>query len=184
VVQTGTHVDFPDSDNIRHEVYLFWPAKVFTMKLYSGRQAAPVEFNKAGVVTLGCNIHDHMLAGVKVVETPYFNKSATDGTSTLAGLEPGDYRLSVWYPGSESEPQVQQIHGGVESATRVIVVLQPLSSRTLSWKALPRVPYLGGERQRLGFADCITLQEVDAHAPRRIDRGIILHLLGDDFEVQ
>jgi plastocyanin len=127
VVQTGTNVDFPNSDNIRHEVYSFSPTKVFTSKLYSGRQAAPVVFDKPGVVTLGCNIHDHMLAWVRVVDTPYFGKSATDGTSLLAGLKPGDYRLSVWYPGPESEPKVQEIHVGAANSTRIVVVLQPPS---------------------------------------------------------
>jgi plastocyanin len=125
VVQTGTQVDFPNSDNIRHEVYSFSPAKVFTTKLYAGRQAAPVEFDKAGVVTLGCNIHDHMLAWVRVVDTPYFAKTATDGTSLLVGLKPGDYRLSVWYPGPDSEPKVQEIRVGAANPPPVVVVLQP-----------------------------------------------------------
>src|SRR5262249_51797328 len=56
VVRVGTPVDFPNSDNIRHQVYSFSPAKVFNLKLYSGRPVAPVTFDQPGVVTLGCNI--------------------------------------------------------------------------------------------------------------------------------
>jgi plastocyanin len=132
VVQTGTLVDFPNSDNIRHEVYSFSEARVFTTKLYSGRQAAPVEFDKPGTVALGCNIHDHMIAWVRVVDTPYFAKSGTDGTSTLTGLKPGDYRLSVWYPGPESEPKVKQVHVGVEGAHESVQLQAPVLPLTKS----------------------------------------------------
>ena len=124
VVQTGTPIDFPNSDNIRHEVYSFSPAKVFTSKLYSGRQAAPVVFDKPGAIALGCNIHDRMLAWVRVVNTPYFAKSGANGSGTISGLKPGDYRLSVWYPAADSEPEVQQIHVNAEGA-HLAVQLQP-----------------------------------------------------------
>ena len=128
VIQTGTFVDFPNSDNIRHEVYSFSGPRVFTTKLYSGRQAEPVEFDKPGAVALGCNIHDHMIAWVRVVDTPYFAKSGADGTSTLGGLKPGDYRLSVWYPGPNSEPKVTKVHLGAEGAHAAVQVEAPLAA--------------------------------------------------------
>jgi plastocyanin len=128
VIQKGTLVDFPNSDNIRHEVYSFSQPRVFTTKLYSGRQAAPVEFDKPGAVALGCNIHDHMIAWVRVVDTPYFGKSGADGTSTLTGLKPGDYRMSVWYPGPNSEPKVRQVHVGAEGAHETVQLEAPAAS--------------------------------------------------------
>src|SRR5579863_9818454 len=64
VIQTGTAVAFPNSDNIRHSVYSFSPSKVFTLKLYAGKAANPVVFDKPGIIVLGCNIHDNMLAWV------------------------------------------------------------------------------------------------------------------------
>src|SRR5580698_2768328 len=50
VIQAGTLVEFPNSDKIRHEVYSFSPAKIFTTKLYAGKQAPPVEFDTPGTV--------------------------------------------------------------------------------------------------------------------------------------
>jgi plastocyanin len=138
VIRTGTLVDFPNSDNIRHEVYSFSEPRVFTTKLYAGKQAAPVEFDKPGAVALGCNIHDHMIAWVRVVDTPYFAKSAADGTSTLTGLKPGDYRLSVWYPGPESEPKVQQVHVGTEGTHVTVKLAPPVLPRTAP--AIPAAP--------------------------------------------
>jgi plastocyanin len=114
IVRVGTEVSFPNSDNIRHSIYSFSPAKPFTTKLYSGRQAPPVTFDKPGVVVLGCNIHDTMAAWVVVVDTPYFAKTSASGTATLKGLAPGDYHVSVWYPGPTVAPSVSDLHVGAE----------------------------------------------------------------------
>lgn len=110
VVRTGTEVSFPNSDNMRHSIYSFSPAKTFNIKLYYGRQASPVVFDKPGIVVLGCNIHDNMMAWVVVVDTPHFGKTAADGVSVLKGLEPGDYHVSIWYPGPKKTPSVSDVH--------------------------------------------------------------------------
>jgi len=98
VVRTGTRVSFPNSDNIRHQVYSFSPAKTFTLKLYSGRSSEPVIFDKPGVVTLGCNIHDQMIAWLLVVDTSWYALPDTSGSATLKNLPAGDYDLYVWHP--------------------------------------------------------------------------------------
>ena len=38
-VQTGTAVQFPNFDTVRHHVYSFSPTKVFEIKLYAGTPA-------------------------------------------------------------------------------------------------------------------------------------------------
>jgi len=108
-VQTGTAVRFPNSDDIRHHVYSFSPAKPFQLPLYKGTPANPVIFDKAGVVTLGCNIHDQMSAFIIVVDTPYFERTGGDGRVTLRDVEPGKYAVHVWYPDMRDEPQPESI---------------------------------------------------------------------------
>ncbi|HEX7193165.1 MAG TPA: methylamine utilization protein [Thermoanaerobaculia bacterium] len=108
-VQVGTAVRFPNSDDIRHQVYSFSPAKTFQLPLYAGTPAKPLVFDKVGVVTLGCNIHDQMNAFIVVVDTPYFDKTAGDGRASLGGMEPGRYTLHVWYPDMRTEPQPQSV---------------------------------------------------------------------------
>ncbi len=61
-IQVGTAVTFPNHDNIRHHVYSFSPAKKFELPLYAALPAEPILFDREGIVTLGCNIHDWMLA--------------------------------------------------------------------------------------------------------------------------
>jgi plastocyanin len=97
VVRTGTSITFPNSDQIRHQVYSFSSAKVFTLKLYAGSPRVAVVFDKPGLVVLGCNIHDSMVAFVGVVDSPYFAKTSASGTAVL-NLPAGHYRLRVWNP--------------------------------------------------------------------------------------
>jgi plastocyanin len=124
VVRAGTTVHFPNSDNIRHSIYSFSPAKTFTIKLYSGKEAPPVVFDKTGLVILGCNIHDVMAAWIVVVDTPWFTKSTANGTATLKDLPPGDYRVSIWYPAPTFTPLVKQVHVGDGAAARAQVELE------------------------------------------------------------
>jgi plastocyanin len=97
VVRTGTPITFPNSDRIRHQVYSFSPAKTFSLKLYAGSPNTPVIFDHPGLVVLGCNIHDSMLAFVAVVDSPYFAKTTDAGTVSLS-VPAGRYRLQVWHP--------------------------------------------------------------------------------------
>jgi len=97
VVQKSTHVSFPNSDNIKHHVYSFSAAKSFEIQLYDDKQSAPIMFDKAGEVTLGCNIHDWMLGYVYVVDTPWFGKTNEEGQLNV-DLPEGRYQLKVWHP--------------------------------------------------------------------------------------
>ncbi len=96
-VRTGTSVRFPNNDQIRHQVYSFSPAKRFELPLFQGTTAAPVRFDQAGLVTVGCNIHDWMLGYIVVLETPYFGKTGSDGRVQL-DAPAGTYTLRVWHP--------------------------------------------------------------------------------------
>ncbi len=107
VVQTGTAVDFPNSDQVRHQVYSFSEAKTFQLGLYAGRAHEPVVFNRAGLVTLGCNIHDSMVGYIYVTDSPWYGRTGADGTLRLHDLEPGEYTVRIWHELlDESGPQL------------------------------------------------------------------------------
>jgi plastocyanin len=107
-VQTGTAVRFPNSDNVRHQVYSFSAAKKFQLPLYAGTPATRIVFDKPGVVALGCNIHDRMSAYIVVVDTPYF-AVAEKGHALLTDLPAGSYEVHLWLPGSGDEPAPQPV---------------------------------------------------------------------------
>ena len=109
VIQTGSAVDFPNSDQIRHQVYSFSAAKKFELSLYEGHQYPPVLFDRAGLVTVGCNIHDNMIGYIYVTDSPFFGRTDAAGRVVLHGLPAGDYTLTLWHPGMH-EPGGKTLH--------------------------------------------------------------------------
>jgi plastocyanin len=98
VVGVGTSVEFPNNDSVSHQVYSFSPAKRFQLPLYKGEVHPPVLFDRAGLVILGCNIHDSMVGYIVVTDAPYFGSTESEGTLQLKELPPGDYRITLWSP--------------------------------------------------------------------------------------
>lgn len=97
VIPRGTAVTFPNEDTVRHHVYSFSAIKPFEIKLYVGTPTKPVLFDQSGVAALGCNIHDHMIAWVVVLDTPYYSHTNSDGLATLDNIPTGSYTLRVWH---------------------------------------------------------------------------------------
>jgi len=101
-VATGSRVEFPNSDALRHQVYSFSNPKRFELKLYSNQSTPSIAFDKPGLVTLGCNIHDWMRGYIYVMDEPYF--SVTDDTGdTSLDVPPGTYQLVARHPRQKSE---------------------------------------------------------------------------------
>lgn len=123
IVQTGTAIDFPNKDPIKHHIYSFSPAKLFEIKLYAGEPAGPVIFDKPGNVALGCNVHDWMEAHVLVVDSPYFAKSDARGRASIDRVPPGRYRLSLWHPRQTSASAPREVLLG-ENTERVALTLE------------------------------------------------------------
>ena len=97
VIPVGSTVTFPNSDSVSHQIYSFSRAKRFQLPLYHGTPYPPVHFDQAGVVTLGCNIHDEMLAYLLVTEAPYYGRTDASGTWS-AEVPRGRYQISIWHP--------------------------------------------------------------------------------------
>jgi hypothetical protein len=97
VVRTGTAVEFPNSDKVRHQVYSFSGAKSFKLALYAGRAHPPVTFDRPGLVTLGCNIHDGMIGHIVVTDSPWFGRSDASGRMTFSALPEGSYTVRIWH---------------------------------------------------------------------------------------
>ncbi len=97
VVQTGTAINFPNNDTVRHHAYSFSTPKPFDIKLYAGTPTKPILFDKSGTVVVGCNIHDQMIAYIQVVDTPFFAKTDASGKARIANIVAGKYSLKAWH---------------------------------------------------------------------------------------
>ncbi|WP_439898010.1 methylamine utilization protein [Aquabacterium humicola] len=127
VIPTGTAVSFPNRDTVRHHVYSFSPAKKFEIKLYVGTPANPVVFDQPGIAVLGCNIHDHMVAWVVIVDTPYFAQTGADGKVNFPNLPAGGYRLRAWHAGLPvgATPTDQALQMGAGAQQAVVTLAGP-----------------------------------------------------------
>ncbi|HUK01870.1 MAG TPA: hypothetical protein VLW26_06285 [Steroidobacteraceae bacterium] len=143
VIPVGSTVTFPNSDTTSHQVYSFSPAHPFQLPLYRGKPRAPERFDRAGLVTLGCNIHDNMLAYIVVTDAAYFGRTSASGAWSQSGVARGKYRVTIWYPrvrDAAANLQRDVTIGDVERA-EVSVKLEktlrpaPLEKRPHSWDA-------------------------------------------------
>ncbi len=126
-VAAGTTVSFPNRDQIRHHVYSFSKVKRFELELYGEDEEKSVMFDQQGVVALGCNIHDNMLAYIYIARSNIFAKSDADGTVTINDIPAGVYTAYVWHPRmrADEEDMKQEIvvdeNGGVEISFDVVL---------------------------------------------------------------
>lgn len=139
-VQVGATVHFPNSDNIRHHVYSFSTPKIFEIRLYSGTPAEPIVFDAPGLVVLGCNIHDHMIAWLYISPSEHFGLSDAQGSITLSSLPEGKYRVYAWHrdwPGSAHLDTVTLASGEQREIALRLDQTTPPSSATLDIGASP-----------------------------------------------
>jgi plastocyanin len=97
-VQRGTRVAFPNLDDTYHNIFSFSPTKRFDLGRFRSdeRPIPSVVFDLPGLVTLRCDIHEHMRAVILVLDTPYFTMSEPGGRFRLSGLPAGRYTLKAW----------------------------------------------------------------------------------------
>jgi len=98
VVPAGSDVSFPNFDNVRHHVYSFSPVRRFELRLYAREQARSVHFDRPGIVPLGCNIHDNMIAFIDVVDTGFAARTDSAGRANFTAIPGGPVLVRVWHP--------------------------------------------------------------------------------------
>ncbi|HKT54384.1 MAG TPA: methylamine utilization protein [Caulobacteraceae bacterium] len=98
IVPAGADVSFPNLDMVRHHVYSFSPAKKFELKLYGRDETRLVHFERPGIIDLGCNIHDQMIAYIAVVDTPYAALTNASGEAVIHSAPAGARPMQVWQP--------------------------------------------------------------------------------------
>ncbi|HEX8840813.1 MAG TPA: methylamine utilization protein [Sphingomicrobium sp.] len=98
IVPVGADVTFPNLDPTKHHVYSFSPAKRFELKLFARDQSRTVNFDKPGVVALGCNIHDQMSAFIVVTDSAWTARTNAQGIAAFSDAPSGAGRVTVWHP--------------------------------------------------------------------------------------
>jgi plastocyanin len=113
-VRAGTKVEFPNLDDTYHNIFSYSPVKRFDLGRYR-REERPVPaqvFDKPGLVTLRCDIHEHMRGLILVLNTPYFVMTDTDGHFRLSGLPAGHYTLKTWIDSRTTREKPVELKNG------------------------------------------------------------------------
>ena len=123
VAPVGSDVAFPNRDEVRHHVYSFSDAKTFELRLYGGEAEHVVLFDKPGVVPLGCNIHDDMIAFIYVADTPFAATTDAEGFARFDAAPPGDYELVVWHERLRGEEElIRPFALGAQGAEETVTI--------------------------------------------------------------
>jgi len=96
-VVVGTTVEWPNNDDIMHNVFSFSDAKTFDLGLYQSPTIERVTFDKPGKVDVFCSIHSRMNCIVLVLENVYFAATNDRGSYSITNVPPGQYTLKAWH---------------------------------------------------------------------------------------
>ena len=105
------------------------PTKTFDIPLYIGESPKVIEFERPGIVTLGCNIHDWMAAYVVVLDSGFFARTDERGVGLLRGLPAGSFSILGWCPRLRGAPVQANLEGG-QSSAELTMTLRPAFRRT------------------------------------------------------
>ena len=113
-VQVGTRIEFPNFDDTYHSIFSYSPAKRFDLGRYRPEERPiPSEvFDKPGLVTLRCDIHEHMRGLILVLDTPHFVVSDSTGRYRLRGLPSGKFLVKAWIDSKTTREQAVELRNG------------------------------------------------------------------------
>src|SRR5216110_547998 len=113
-VRVGTRVEFPNEDDTYHNIFSYSPAKRFDLGRYRpDEKPVPSQvFDVAGLVTLRCDIHEHMRGLILVLDTPHFVITDATGRFRLSGLPAGHFTLKAWIDSRTTREHVVDLNSG------------------------------------------------------------------------
>ena len=96
-IMVGTTVEWPNYDDILHNVFSYSETKPFDLDLYKAPVIKPVTFDKPGRVDVFCSIHTAMSCVVLVLENPYFAAADEKGHYAITNAPAGTYQIKAWH---------------------------------------------------------------------------------------
>jgi len=98
VAVKGETMEFPNDDDIEHNVFSFSPVKPFDLGIYPKGAMKTVALDNEGPVTIFCSIHENMSGVIFVVPNPFYAVTDSRGRFTVAQVPAGKYFLRTWHP--------------------------------------------------------------------------------------
>ena len=111
-VTVGTTVEFPNHDDVLHNVYSHSPAQRFDLGLYPPGETRSAVMEKPGVVEIECSAHADMKAYVIVSDSPYHAAVSAQGAYRIDDVPPGTYEIELWHPDFEPVKRPLEVPAG------------------------------------------------------------------------
>lgn len=128
-VLKGTTVEWPNNDEILHNVFSYSEAQQFDLGLYKAPEMKSVKFSTAGRVDVFCSIHSSMNCVVLVLENPFFATTDGRGMYSIQNVPAGTYQVKAWH--ERLPPQKLQVVVPEEGEVKL--------DFTLGIKGLPKI---------------------------------------------
>ena len=109
VVPKGSTVNFPNNDEIFHNIFAEYRAARFDFGMYPKGTSKKQTFKEPGLVALLCNVHAEMSAYIYVVDTAYYTITDGSGRFKLDNVKPGRYTLNVWHESGRKAKEIVTI---------------------------------------------------------------------------
>ncbi len=106
-VVVGSTVDFPNDDDIYHNVFSISRAARFDLGLYKQGESKSIRFDKPGVIRVYCGIHTHMVGYILVLRQPWFTHPEANGTFRMDGLPEGQVTVYAWHSWCRKMPSLK-----------------------------------------------------------------------------
>lgn len=95
-IVVGTIVEWPNQDDLFHNVFSYSELKPFDLGMYK-EEVKRVTFDKPGRVDVFCSIHSKMHCIVLVLENPCFAATDAKGAFVITNVPAGTYQLKAWH---------------------------------------------------------------------------------------
>jgi len=96
VVRVGTRIDFPNEDDVFHNLFSLSDAGRFNLGRYPPGESRSIVFSETGVIRMFCDIHSDMEGTILVLDTPYFTRPDSEGKFQITGVPAGTYTVVAW----------------------------------------------------------------------------------------
>jgi plastocyanin len=111
-VLAGTTVEFPNADDVFHNVFSLSSARTFDLGRYPKGRAKSVTFDRSGTVQLFCHLHSDMSGVILVLDNPYFAVPSNAGRYAIENVPPGDYTVIGWHERIRPVVRTVRVRGG------------------------------------------------------------------------
>jgi plastocyanin len=135
VIRRGTSIEFPNHDNVYHNVFSHAVGNAFDLGLYNaGTPAKAHAFQSPGAVDIYCNIHPNMAASVLVVPNDLYAKVQPDGTFVIRDVPVGQRKVVAWSPSTGLATQWVEL-GAEGSSVELSLVLKSRAHKNKAGRA-------------------------------------------------